>query len=49
MLEYTLDDAQELLSKNLASAEKNLAEIGNLFILLAFSEYFMEEIRQLYL
>eukprot|EP00088_Acartia_fossae_P002972 TRINITY_DN1123_c0_g1_i15.p1 TRINITY_DN1123_c0_g1~~TRINITY_DN1123_c0_g1_i15.p1 ORF type:complete len:204 (-),score=55.18 TRINITY_DN1123_c0_g1_i15:948-1505(-) len=28
MLEYTLDDAQELLSKNLASAEKNLAEIG---------------------
>jgi len=28
MLEYTLDDAEELLKKNLASAEKQLAEIG---------------------
>jgi len=28
MLEYTLDDAEELLKKNLTSAEKQLAEIG---------------------
>jgi prefoldin subunit 5 len=28
MLEYTLDDAEELLTKNLSSAEKNMAEIG---------------------
>nr|ALS04440.1 prefoldin subunit 3 [Acartia pacifica] len=28
MLEYSLDDAEQLLSKNLASAEKNLAEIA---------------------
>jgi len=28
MLEYSLEDAEQLLSKNLASAEKNLAEIG---------------------
>jgi len=28
MLEYTLDDAEDLLTKNLSSAEKNLAEIA---------------------
>ena len=28
MLEYTLDDAEELLTKNLESAQKNLGQIG---------------------
>ena len=28
MLEYSLDDAETLLSKNLCSAEKNLLEIA---------------------
>jgi len=28
MLEYSLEDAEQLLSKNLTSAEKNLSEIG---------------------